>query len=162
MRRVDGEQELGPDTVIEDATPLSDIREDAMTLLGAADPQWLDQPVEVTANLSVPDWEDVTQTVSRLSSSEVIALTAPVLAWADRDVVAGDSRRLTLRARVHHGVPVRTSAGVGVFLAAGTRLSVLGADISKSHCTVYLDQHRCAPVGGAEDQSALAGCVSAA
>lgn len=162
MRQIDGEQELGPDTVIEDATLLSDIRGDAMVLLGAANPQWLAQPVEVTANLSLPDWEDVTQTVSRLSVAEVVELTAPVLAWVDRDVVAGDTRRLTLRARVHQGVPVRTPTGTGVFLAAGTRLSVLGTDISKSHCTVYLDQHRCAPISGAQASSDFADCVSVA
>lgn len=140
LRGLDGTQELPSETVIDDAATLSAVHGDELTLLTAVRPEELHTGLEVTVNLRLSDWEDVTDAVSRLSAGQVSELTAPLLAWADRDVVAGQQQRLTLRARVHRGVPVRTPDGFGVFLAPGTRLTVLGTEVSKNHCTIYLDQ----------------------
>lgn len=145
MRRVEDGTPLPEETVIDGATPLAAIRCEEMTLLSAVIPQALAEPVEVTANLAVPDWEDVTTVVSGLVSGQEVELAEPILAWADRDIISGDTARLTVKARVHRAVAVNTPDGVGVFLAAGTRLTVLGGDITRAHCTLYLDQ----PTGSA-------------
>lgn len=142
MRQVDDGAPLPEDTVIGGATDLAEIHNEELTLLSAVRPQMLPAPVEVTANLSVPDWEDVTEMVARLNAGQEVELAGPLLAWADRDIVSGDTARLTVRARVHCGIAVNSADGVGVFLGTGTRLSVLGADTSRAHCTLYLDQVR--------------------
>lgn len=142
MRQVDDGAPLPEDTVIDGAIDLSDIYSEEMTLLSAAGPQPLPEPVEVTVNLSVPDWEDVTDMVARMEAGQEVELAGPMLAWTDRDIISGDTARLTVRAHVHSGIAINTPDGVGVFLAAGTHMSVLGADAGRTHCTVYLDQVR--------------------
>ncbi len=160
MRNIDDGVPLPAETVIPEAIALPAVRCEELALLSAVDPQRLSGPVEVTVNLHVPEWEDVTAMVEQLSAGQEIELTAPLLAWADRDIVSGDTQRLTIRARVHYGAGVNTPDGMGVFLAAGTRLSVLGSDISRTHCTVYLDQ--CHVAGPLAQASAPAGsfCVA--
>lgn len=135
-----GRQELGGAVELPGAVALTDIYREEIALLSAAAAEDFTEIIDVTANIEIPDWEDVTNIVADLHSGGVAQLTSPVIGWTDRDVVSGDYRRLTLRVRAHRGIALRGRSGFGVFLAPGIKFTVLGCDVSKYHCTVYLDQ----------------------
>jgi hypothetical protein len=130
--------ELAPDTVLSDCIDLTDVSRDEMTLLGVVPTSDFASEVEVTVNIATPEWQDVTKLIDEVRAHGAVTLCAPMLARADQDTVTGAEHRLTLRARVRRGVPVHTSDGYAVLLGAGTRLSLLGADVSKRSATLYL------------------------
>jgi hypothetical protein len=130
--------ELAPDAVLSGCIRLTDVGRDEMTLLGVVPTSDLGGEVEVTVNIATPEWQDVTNLVDEVRDHGAVALCAPMLARADQDTVTGAEHRLTLRARVRRGVPVQTRDGYAVLLGAGTRLSLLGADVSKRSATLYL------------------------
>lgn len=132
--------ELAPDTVLANCTKIAEVHRDEMTLLAAADVVDLDTEVEVTVNFATAEWQDVDSLVTEVREAGTVELKAPVLGWVDQDVVTGTSYRLSLRARVRAGVALHTNDGYAVLLPAGTRLTLLGADSSKSHTTLYASQ----------------------
>lgn len=143
--------ELAPDTVLNSATEIAEIHRDEMTLLAAAPVEDLDTEIEVTMNFPTAEWQDVATLVSEVREAGTVELKAPVLGWADQEVITGTGYRLSLRARVRAGVALHTNNGYAVLLAAGTRLSLLGADSSKTHTTLYVSQ---------ADRNAAAGNVN--
>ncbi|MFA5710760.1 hypothetical protein [Mycolicibacterium sp.] len=133
-------RELSPDTTLADCVKIAEVHSDEMTLLSVAPVSDLAEEVDVTVNFSTPEWQDVTTLVADLREAGAVQLTAGVLGWTDRDAVSGAGHRLTLRARVRAGVPLQLRDGYAVLLPPGTRLTLIGADVSKSHCTLYAVQ----------------------
>lgn len=136
---VDG-HELPADTELADAAAIAEVHREELTLLAAASGEPLGRSVELTANIATPDWQDMSALVEKLRAGASLQLTVPLIGHVDQDVVSGDGQRLTLRLRAHRGIPLRTRGGFAVFLAAGTRYSILGLDAAKNHVTVYLEQ----------------------
>lgn len=130
--------ELAPDTSLKNCVETPDADRDTVTLLSLVPAGELDDEIEVTANIAVPQWQDVTCLVEAIRESGAVALRTPVVAYADQDIIRGDEHRLTLRARVRRGVAMRTRSGYAVLLAPGTRLALLGASTTKTHATLYL------------------------
>jgi hypothetical protein len=133
---------VGPDTVIDDAIPVSDITRDEMALLALIEPRDIGE-VELTVNLTTAEWEDVTSIVAKIRDAGAITLRSAVLGLADQDVVIGDENRLTLKLLVRSAVPVRIRHGFGAVLPAGTRMSLLGASVTKRHATLYAAVDSC-------------------
>lgn len=142
---------LGPDTRLEGAVRIPAAHRDALTVLACAPAADLGREVEVTVNLSVPGWREVADVVRQIREQDSLTLDEPVLAWADREVISGRTHRISVRARVRHGVACRTRTGTAVLLAAGTILDVVGADLvdsGRSHSTLYAVQATSFPGGG--------------
>lgn len=131
---------LREDVTLADAVALTDIRREELTILSAAAAQDLLRPVEVISNIDLPDWEDVDDLVADLTNGSAAVLNVPLIGWTDRDIVKGGSARLSLVIVCRRGTPVRTRSGFGVFLAAGTTVTVLTVERSRKHATVYLHQ----------------------
>ena len=129
--------ELSADTRLEDYVTLPNVHRDEITLLAAAEPFDVGTEVEVTINFATPPWQDVSALAAELRSAGGATLTAPTLGRIDQDVVPGEGHRLALKARVRRGVAVRTRRGYAVMLPAGTRLAVIGSDVTKHHTTLY-------------------------
>ncbi len=141
MRQVDENvRELADDIELVHAAALAQVHREELAMLSAAGAEELPEDVEVTVNLTVPDWQDVNALVGQLRSGGGARLTVGLAAYTDQEVVSGPEKRLSLRIRAHRGIPLRTDAGYAVFLSAGTRFTVLGVDVSKHHSTVYLEQ----------------------
>ncbi|WP_138230354.1 hypothetical protein [Mycolicibacterium aubagnense] len=147
LMRAGGEAgaELAEDTILEGCGYVAEIHRDEMALLSAVSAAELDREVEVTINFSTPQWQDVTALIGDVRATGVMRLGAPVFGRVDQEIIAGARHRLSLRARVTFGVPVHTREGYGVVLPAGTRLALLGADVSKHHTTLYATQRSATP-----------------
>lgn len=160
MRYLDGEgQELAADTELAGAATIAEVHREELTLLAAAAGEQLSQSVELTANITSPDWQNMSSLVDKLRPGSSVQLMVPLVGHTDQDVVSGDGQRLTLRMRAHRGIPLRTRGGFSVFLAAGTRYTVLGLDTTKNHVTVYLEQDDIEAEPHADDQAVL--CMDA-
>ncbi|KXO90975.1 Uncharacterised protein (plasmid) [Tsukamurella tyrosinosolvens] len=130
---------LAPDASLEASTPIAEIRREELTLLANAPVEDFGRFVDLTTNFKVPDFVDVGQLARELRDAGGLTLSEPIVGGVEQDEVSGKELRLTLRLRTAAGVPVRAPGGEAVVLPAGTRFSVLGADISKYHATVYLE-----------------------
>lgn len=156
MRYLDHDgQELAPDTELADAAAIAEVHREELVLLSATTCEPLSESLEVTANIAVPDWHDMSALVQALRPGASAQLSAPLIGLADQDIIGGDGQRLSLRIRAHRGLPLRTRGGFAVFLAAGTRFCVLGTDTAKNHVTVYLEQEDIETVPQTEDLSAI-------
>lgn len=133
---------VGLDTVIDGAIPVKDITRDEMALLSLMEPRGFDE-VQLTVNLATAEWEDVTATVAAIRSCGAIKLRSAIMGLADQDVVVGNENRLTLKLLVSEGIPVRTAHGYGAVLPAGTRMSLVGATVTKRHTTIYAAVDSC-------------------
>ena len=116
---------------------IGEMYRDELAALSVAEVEDLPDEVEVTVNFPVPEWKNVTALVEGAREARAITLTAPVLAWTNRDVVAGQLHRISLRARVRRGVVCESVEGLAVLLAEGTTFTVLGIDTSRGHTTLY-------------------------
>lgn len=137
--------ELAEDTVLHGCGYVAEIHRDEMALLSAAPAAELAREVEVTINFATPQWQDVTALIGDVRATGVMQLSSPVFGRVDQEVIAGARYRISLRARVTFGVPVRSREGYGVVLPAGTRLTLLGADVSKHHTTLYAAERSATP-----------------
>lgn len=140
--------ELSPDPTLPVHYRMHDIHRDEVTLLSSVEVGELPAEVEVTVNLPIPEWKDVSTLLDEVRESGGITLTSPVLGWTARDVVAGQRHRVSLRARVHRGVVCESGGGVTVLLPAGSTFTVLGSDSGKGHTTLYAIQERAVTAGG--------------
>ena len=132
--------ELSADQALPARYRIGEMHRDEIAALTAAVAEELPADAEVTINFAVPEWKDVAVLVDGVRETRAVTLTAPVLGWIDRDVVAGQLHRVSLRARVHRGVVCESAEGTAVLLAAGTTFTVLGADAGKGHITLYAVQ----------------------
>ncbi|WP_234802913.1 hypothetical protein [Mycobacteroides abscessus] len=133
-------QELAADIELADAAAIAEVHREELVLLSATVCEPLTETVEVTANITAPDWQDMSVLVQQLRPGASAQLAAPLIGRTDQEIIGGDGQRLTLRVRAHRGIPLSTREGYAVFLAAGTRYTVLGTDTEKGHVTVYLEQ----------------------
>jgi hypothetical protein len=69
--------------------------------------------------------------------SGAVTLTSAVLGWTERDVVAGQLNRVSLRARVRRGVVCHTQLGDAILMPLGTTFTVVGVDTGKGHTALY-------------------------
>lgn len=129
--------ELGPDVKIAADVRIAAIRRDELTLLAAVPAKPLSHSVEVTVNFALPEWKDLTGLLEEVREAGGLTLTGSILGWIDRDVVEGQLNRVSLRARVHSGVVCDTTAGQAVLLPEGATFTLLGADTTRVHTTLY-------------------------
>lgn len=148
-------QELAADIELTDAVAIEEVHREELMLLAATTCEPLSERVELTANIAPRDWQDMSALVETLRPGASAQLTVPLVGVVDQDVIGGDGQRLSLRVRAHRGIPLRTEGGFAVFLAAGTRYTVLGTDTAKSHVTVYLEQEDIENVPEADNHSAI-------
>lgn len=140
--------ELPADTHLDGAVQIAHLRPDELALLAASPTSDIEGGVVVTVNFEIPEWLDASTVLSQVRETGALTLTHAALGWIDRDVVAGRTRRLSLRARVCSGVVCETGRGQAVLLPAGTRITLIGSDTGRSHSTLYGVQNPEAPRGG--------------
>lgn len=129
--------ELSPDVELTDGVHINTIHRDELAVLSAGAVTELPDEVEVTVNFAVPEWKDVAGLVDEVRESGAVTLTSAVLGWTERDVVAGQLNRVSLRARVRRGVVCHTQLGDAILMPLGTTFTVVGVDTGKGHTALY-------------------------
>jgi hypothetical protein len=129
--------ELSPDVELTDGVHINEIHRDEMAVLSAGAVTELPDEVEVTVNFAVPEWKDVAGLVEAIRESGAVTLTSAVLGWTERDIVAGQLNRVSMRARVRRGVVCHTQRGDAILMPAGTTFTVVGVDTGKGHTALY-------------------------
>jgi hypothetical protein len=75
--------------------------------------------------------------VETVRETGAVTLTSSVVGWTERDIVAGQLNRVSLRARVRRGAVCHTQRGDAVLMPAGTTFTVVGVDTGKGHTALY-------------------------
>ncbi len=128
---------LRPDVKLPAQVRIADLRRDELALLAAVPATDLGREVEVTVNFTVPEWKDITTLLEQIKAAGSLTLSEAVLGWPDRDIVAGQRQRVSLRVRVRRGVVCETRHGLSVLLPAGSTIALVGTDTSDQHTTLY-------------------------
>jgi hypothetical protein len=129
--------ELSPDVELPGGFYINEIHRDELAVLSAGAVTELPDEVEVTVNFDVPEWKDVAALVETVRETGAVTLTSSVVGWTERDIVAGQLNRVSLRARVRRGAVCHTQRGDAVLMPAGTTFTVVGVDTGKGHTALY-------------------------